>query len=56
MCYVDQGVTQAGVLSPSIFKVYIDNVLSDISNMNQGSAIGTTTTNIIVDTDNTVLC
>ena len=54
--YVNQGVRQGGVLSPFLFKFYINDLLNEISQMNEGCIIGIHRINIIAYADDIVLC
>ena len=45
------GTRQGGILSPLIFSFYIDDVISEISNLNEGCSLGGVKTNIICYAD-----
>ena len=54
-CDIDQGVRQGGILSPFLFKLYIDELLSDISDLKVGCRLGLIRLNIIGYADDLVL-
>ena len=51
---VDTGVRQGGILSP-IFKLYIDETLKDLNNMNEGCKFGLSRISIIAYADDMVI-
>lgn len=53
--YIEHGVRQGGVLSPFLFKLYINSVLEDVNNMNEGCILGLTRVNILAYADDIVL-
>lgn len=52
---VNYGVRQGGILSPFLFKLYIDNVINHISDMNVGCRQHTLRINILAYADDIVL-
>ena len=54
--YIEKGVRQGGVLSPFLFKIYMNEILNDICNMDQGCIIGINRVNILAYADDIVLC
>ena len=52
---INQGVRQGGILSPFLFKLYIDELLSDISDLKVGCRLGLIRLNIIGYADDLVL-
>ena len=53
--YVDRGVRQGGILSPFLFKVYIDDLIQEISFMSCGCTLGLSRINILCYADDIVL-
>ena len=53
--YINKGVRQGGILSPFLFKLYIDNIISLISEQNVGCKLGFLRINIIAYADDLVL-
>ena len=53
--FIDTGVRQGGILSPFLFKLYIDHILTDISNINRGCKFGVLRLNILAYADDIVL-
>ena len=54
-CAVNKGVRQGGNLSPFLFKLYLDDVISDAYGLETGCCIGPYRTNIIVYADDVAL-
>ena len=52
---INVGVRQGGILSPFLFKLYIDDVLKDISKLNEGCKLGLNRINVIAYADDIVL-
>ena len=52
---INEGVRQGGILSPILFKLYLDHVIGDISNMNVGCKLGLIRMNILVYADDIVI-
>ena len=52
---VDEGVRQGGILSPFLFKLYIDTLISEISKMEVGCKFGVVRMNILSYADDMVL-
>ena len=52
---IDEGVRQGGILSPILFKLYIDAVLSDISDLEIGCKLGFVQLNILAYADDIVI-
>ena len=52
---VEKGVRQGGILSPLLFKIYINSILQLISSMNEGCVLGITKVNIIAYADDICL-
>ena len=48
---IGNGTRQGGILSPLIFSFYIDNIISEVSNMVPGCSLGGVKTNIICYAD-----
>ena len=53
--YIDKGVRQGGILSPTLFKLYIDHILEEILKLNIGCKLGLLRVNIIAYADDIVL-
>ena len=53
--YIEKGVRQGGILSPMLFKLYIDHILKEILEMNIGCKLGLLRVNIIAYADDIVL-
>ena len=53
--YINSGVRQGGILSPILFKLYVDDVFKTISSMNVGCRLGTLRMNIIAYADDIVI-
>ena len=53
--FVERGVRQGGILSPFLFKLYIDSVLRKITNMGIGCRLYDTRMNIVAYADDIVL-
>ena len=53
--FLDMGVRQGGILSPFLFKLYIDNLLNNISEENIGCTYGIVRMNILGYADDIVL-
>ena len=49
--FIDQGVRQGGILSPFLFKLYIDKVIQKISQTNVGCSLGYIRVNILAYAD-----
>ena len=54
-CSIERGVRQGGILSPMFFKLYIDDVLGDITNIPSGCKFGILRINILAYADDLVL-
>ena len=52
---INEGVRQGGILSPFLFKLYIDQMISDISAMDVGCKLGFMRINILAYADDIVL-
>lgn len=52
---METGVRQGGILSPFLFKFYIDSIIEDISVMKEGCNLGITKVNILAYADDIVL-
>lgn len=52
---INEGVRQGGILSPFLFKLYIDHVISDLSTMEIGCRLGLVRMNVIAYADDIVL-
>ena len=52
---METGVRQGGILSPFLFKFYIDSIIEDISVMREGCNLGITKVNILAYADDIVL-
>ena len=52
---VDTGVRQGGILSPILFKLYIDEILKDLNDMNEGCKFGLSRISIIAYADDMVI-
>ena len=52
---INKGVRQGGILSPFLFKLYIDAILDEICTMNEGCTFGIYKMNILVYVDDIVL-
>ena len=53
--HLDKGVRQGGILSPFLFKLYINGILNRISNTNIGCRFGFLKVNILAYADDVVL-
>ena len=53
--YIDKGVRQGGILSPFLFKLYIDDLIEKISLVNSGCRLGFVRMNILAYADDLVL-
>ena len=53
--YINTGLRQGGILSPFLFKVYIDDILNTINKLNVGCKLGVTNLNIMAYADDMVL-
>lgn len=53
--YIEKGVRQGGILSPLLFKLYVDNLISDIAKKNVGCQLGLLRLNIIAYADDLVI-
>ena len=53
--FVNEGVRQGGILSPILFKLYIDNMICDISEMGVGCKLGFNRLNILAYVDDIVI-
>ena len=52
---IESGVRQGGILSPFLFKLYIDDVLSDMSKLDVGCIMGISRLNVLAYADDVVL-
>ena len=52
---IDEGVRQGGILSPFLFKLYIDSMIHEISNLEIGCKMGFTRLNILAYADDIVI-
>ena len=52
---ITRGVRQGGILSPILFKLYIDSLINDISSMDIGCKLGISCINILTYADDIVL-
>ena len=52
---IDKGVRQGGILSPFLFKLYVNNVLNSISDSDRGCRFGIIRMNILAYADDLVL-
>ena len=52
---VESGVRQGGVLSPFLFKFFMDDIIRDISNLKVGCMLGITRINVLAYADDLVL-
>ena len=53
--YIDKGLRQGGILSPMLFKLYIDDILKEILEMNIGCKFGLFRASIIAYADDLVV-
>lgn len=53
--FLEEGVRQGGILSPFLFKFYIDDLIRDITAMEEGCMLGISRINIVVYADDIVL-
>ena len=53
--YINLGVRQGGILSPFLFKFFIDDILNNISDLGEGCMIGLSRVNILAYADDMVL-
>ena len=52
---INEGVRQGGIMSPLLFKLYIDSLLSEINELDIGCKFGITRVNILAYADDLVL-
>ena len=52
---VENGVRQGGILSPFLFKFFINDIIEEIANMKEGCMLGITKVNILAYADDLVL-
>ena len=52
---IEWGLRQGGILSPFLFKFYINSVINDISHMDEGCSIGISKINILAYADDIAL-
>lgn len=52
---VEKGVRQGGILSPFLFKLYIDSIITDVSIVEHGCMVGGTRVNVLAYADDIVL-
>ena len=53
--FIDEGVRQGGILSPFLFKLYIDSMIQDISELEVGCKLGLARLNILAYADDIVI-
>ena len=53
--HIEKGVRQGGILSPFLFKLYIDDILLEICNSNIGCSLGIMRLNVLAYADDIVL-
>ena len=53
--HVQQGVRQGGIISPFLFKLYIDDILNEICNSHEGCRLGLMRMNVLAYADDIVL-
>ena len=54
-CHIDKGVRQGGILSPFLFKLYIESLLTKLSELEVGCRLGSVRLNVIGYADDIVL-
>lgn len=52
---IEDGVRQGGILSPFLFKLYVDDIIGNISDMDEGCTFGICKVNIMAYADDIVL-
>ena len=52
---IEQGVRQGGILSAFLFKLYLDDLLNEVTLMNEGCKLGLSRVNILAYADDIVL-
>ena len=52
---LNSGVRKGGIISPFLFKLYVENILSDLNNNNCGCFFGLTRIAVVAYTDDIVL-
>lgn len=53
--FIERGVRQGGILSPFLFKLYIDSILQVLSDMNNGCRLGLSNINVLAYADDIAL-